>query len=79
MTKETLAKLYLELAHVVPEGTKTFRELELETEIERLRKEVSEATMKERTACAAVVRSCGGVSIDDYAAEIAAEAIEEQE
>lgn len=27
---ETLSKLYLELAHVVPEGTKTYREMALE-------------------------------------------------
>jgi hypothetical protein len=27
---ETLAKLYLELAHVVPPGTRTFREIKLE-------------------------------------------------
>ncbi len=36
---EILCKLFLELAHVVPEGTKTFRELELEREVEILRRQ----------------------------------------
>lgn len=39
---ETLSKLFLELAHVVPSGTKTFREMALEKEIERLRSILAE-------------------------------------
>ncbi|MBL4757514.1 MAG: hypothetical protein JKY32_07720 [Rhizobiales bacterium] len=35
---ETICKLFLELSHVVPEGTMTFREIAMEAEIEQLRK-----------------------------------------
>lgn len=37
---ETLSKLYLELAHVVPPETKSFRDIENEREIDLLRKAV---------------------------------------
>jgi hypothetical protein len=33
---ETISKLYLELAHVVPDGTKTFRDIQNEARIEQL-------------------------------------------
>lgn len=42
---EQLSKLYLELANVVPEGTKSARDLAYEREIERLRKIEEEANL----------------------------------
>lgn len=46
MTTETICKLYLELAHLVPPGTKTFRELELEADIVLLRKHLELACLR---------------------------------
>ena len=66
MQFETLSKLYLELSHVVPDGTKTAKELALQRAIENALRELDFATPQQRNGpcikAAGILRAAIGLA-----------------